>query len=117
MPTPLSPERRAAIVDDIRAGNGCNATARKHSVSPSTVSNIARDNELHFDNDWITTTAAACRRIYAEAARLEREEQLIGEFLALPQTTRQRDGRETKAHRRMSYALYNLNRHHDRQWR
>ena len=114
MPAPLSPTRRAAIVDDIRAGHGCNATARKHHVSPSTVSGIARHEGLFFDNDHMTALAAENRRWHAARARDAREGELLDQLLALPQTTRQRDGRETKAYRRLSYSLYDLHRHHDR---
>lgn len=115
MPAPLSRERREAIADDIRAGIGCNQTARNHHVAPSTVSGIAREHGLHFDDEWMTTTAVTCRRNYAELDRMEREDDLIEELLALPQTSRARDGRETKAHRRLTYALYDVNRHHGRQ--
>lgn len=117
MPKPLAHEQRTAIADDIRAGMGCNAIARKHGVSPSTVSKIARSEELHFPDDWKTTIAAENRRYHAELQRIQREESLLNDLLALPQPTRARDGRETKAYRRLSYALYNLHRHHDRQWR
>lgn len=116
MPAALSLERRAAIADDIRAGEGCNAIARKHHVSPSTVSGIARANELYFEDDWMTRAAASSRPYYAELARFEREDALINELLSV-QTARARDGRETKAYRRISYALYDLQRHHDRQHR
>lgn len=117
MPAPLSRERRHAIAEDIRAGVGCNETARKHGVSPSTVSGIARDEELYFENDWMTLTAVRCQQAYAESARIDRYDRIFREFMALPQTERARDGRETKAYRRVSYALYDVNRHHDRQYR
>jgi transposase-like protein len=117
MPAPLPAERRRAIADDIRAGMGRNEIARKHQVSPSTVTGIARDEQLHFENDWMTLTAVRCQQADAQAARAEREDRIIRDLLALPQTSRARDGRETKAYRRISYALYNVNRHHDRQHR
>lgn len=116
MPAPLARETREAIAEDIRAGLGCNAIARKHHVSPSTVSNIARARELSFDNDWMTMSAASNRSYHAAAAREERKAGLIADLLAT-QSTRARDDRETKAHRRIGYALYDLNRHHDRQYR
>ncbi|MGC5224902.1 hypothetical protein ACPW96_20245 [Micromonospora sp. DT81.3] len=62
MPAPLAAGQRQAIADDIRAGLGCNATAREHHVSPSTVSGIARDEQLTFSNDWMTMTAVDCLR-------------------------------------------------------
>lgn len=118
MPAPLAAEVRAAIADDIRAGElGCRAIARKHQVAASTVSTIARHEGLAFDNDWMTTTATDCRRYYAEIERGKREDALIEELLSLPQTSRARDGRETRAYRRISYALYNLRRHQGRQYR
>lgn len=114
MPAPLPRETRGAIADDIRAGLGRNAIARKHSVSAGTVTNIARSEELWFANDWMTMTGTEAHRVDAEAARMKREDELIDRLLALPQTTRQRDGRETKAYRRISYALYDVKRHHGR---
>ena len=114
MPAPLPRDKRDAIAADIRAGLGCNATARKHHVAPSTVSTIARSEGLWFANDHMTTTAAECRRWHAEKARTAREDELLDQLLNLPRTTRARDGRETRAHRRLSYALYNLHRHHNR---
>lgn len=117
MPAPLPAEQRQAISDDIRAGLGCNATARKHHVSPSTVSGIARDEHLSFGEDWKTVAAVSALVADAGAARAEREALLIQELLTLAQAVRARDGRETKAHRRLSYRLYDLNRHHGRQSR
>lgn len=43
MPKPLAPDRRAAILDAIRAGGTCRGIARKHNVSPDTVRRIAAD--------------------------------------------------------------------------
>lgn len=113
MPKPLAAERRAAIAEDIRAGElGRNAIARKHHVAAGTVTNIARDEDLWFPNDWRTTTGSEAHRADRAMQRIQREAELLDELLALPQTSRQRDGRETKAHRRLSYKLYDLQRHH-----
>lgn len=114
MPAPLPLERRQAIAEDIRAGIGRNAIARKHQVSPSTVTGIARDEQLHFPDDWMTTRASLSRQHHAADARAQREARLIQDLL-VTQGTRTRDGRETKAHRRITYALYDNNRHHSRQ--
>lgn len=112
MPTPLSPIIRRTVADDIRAGLGRNVIARKHHISPGSVTNIARAEGLWFENDWMTTVGSDAHRSDCEHARLKREAELTNELLSLPQTSRQRDGRETKAHRRLSYKLYDLQRHH-----
>lgn len=112
MPTPLAKAVRDAILADIRTGMGCNATARKHHVSPGTVSKIARQHGHWFERCTQTALAASSRRVDCALARVEREEQLTEELFALPQITRQRDGRETKAARRLSYKFYDLHRHH-----
>jgi transposase-like protein len=44
MPKPIPDDVRAAILEDIRAGEmGCRAIARDHDVDPATVSKIAKD--------------------------------------------------------------------------
>lgn len=44
MPPPISPDKRDAILTDIRAGEkSCRQIARDHKVSPSTVSDLAKD--------------------------------------------------------------------------
>lgn len=114
MTAPLSPEKRAAIVHDIRftiPKLGRNAIARKHGVAAGTVTKIARAEGLWFDNDWITQAGSEAHRVDCALARMNREDELLDQYLALPQTCRQRDGKETRAHRRLSYALYNVNRH------
>lgn len=113
MPKPLPPELRAAIIEDIGVRRlGRNEIARKHSVSPGVVTKIARAEHLHFENDWRTHVGATAHRLDCEFKRIEREDELLREVLELPQTTRRRDGRETKAYRRLSYKLYDLQRHH-----
>ena len=116
-PIPLSQQTRDAVEADVAAGIGCNAIARAHGISPSSVSTIAHQAGLWFQNDHMTTLAAENRRWQATRARLAREGELVEELPQLPDTSRARDGRETKAYRRLSYALYNVNRHHDRHHR
>lgn len=41
MPPPLDPDKRAAIIEDIHAGMGRNAIARKHEVAVATPTRIA----------------------------------------------------------------------------
>lgn len=118
MPAPLPRELRQTIVNDIRAGDlGCNAIARKHGVAPSTVSGIARAEGLCFERCGHTAPAAKARSVDSAAARIDREEALLQQYLALPRTFRLRDGRETRAARRLSYKLYDISRHHSRPWR
>lgn len=114
MPAPLSKQTRDAVLQDLTAGElGRNAIARKHHVSAGYVTKIAREEGHWFDNDWRTSTGTEAHRIDCAAARLDREEQLMHDLLALPQTNRQRDGKETRAHKRLSYKLYDNNRHHN----
>jgi|UPI0008DA3ED8 transposase-like protein len=113
MPAPLSPTRRAAIADDIRAGKGRNAIARDHGISPGTVTTIARREHLWFEQCTRTAAASEARRIDCEAIRVRREQELLDQYLALPTTIRS-DGRETRTARRLSYQLYDLHRHHNR---
>ena len=110
-PTPLTPEQRAAVADDIRAGIGRNATARKHRISAGSVTNIARSEHLWFERCTQTALASRSRSHDLWRARTEREDQLIDDILALPQTTRLRDGKETRAYRRLNRELDNLHRH------
>lgn len=47
MPAPLPDDKRAAILADIKAGDGtCRGIARKHGVSDATVRKIAKDNGI-----------------------------------------------------------------------
>lgn len=117
MPAPLPRNQREAIAQDIRAGMGRNAVARKHGVSAGTVTKIARTKGLFFERCTQTAVASRARSIDCAAARVDREEALLQQYLALPRTFRLRDGRETRAARRLSYKLYDINRHHSRPWR
>lgn len=110
-PTPLTPEQRAAVADDIRAGMGRNAIARKHGISAGSVTNIARAEHLWFDRCTQTALASLNRSADLYRERVNREIQLWEQLLALPQTTRLRDGKETRAYRRLNRELDNLHRH------
>lgn len=59
MPAPISPEKRAAILDSIKAGGTRNAIARQHDVSPSTVSKVASENGHAFDRAQTKHATAA----------------------------------------------------------
>lgn len=111
-PTPISQALRAAISSDIRAGLGRNATARKHGVSSGTVSNIARDEHLWFDRCVHTAPASHARQIDRWAERVNRSEALWETLLTTPY---RQDGTEPRRVRKASYALYNLDRHHNGQ--
>jgi transposase-like protein len=79
MPAPLDPDKRAAILADIQAENPQrNEIARRHSVSPSTVTKIAREEKLGgaFDRSQ-TQQAARARKFDAKAAR----QQLVQDLL------------------------------------
>lgn len=65
MPAPLDPDKRAAIAQAIRDGNGRNEIARFFEVSPGSVSNIAREEGLTDAFDRTATERAT------EAARLD----------------------------------------------
>lgn len=70
MPARLDDAKRAAILADIDAGtHAARAIAKKHGVSQSTVSKLAKDNGKHgaFDR---TKTAHATRAKQADAAEL-----------------------------------------------
>lgn len=109
-PTPLSSEQRNAIADDIRAGMGRNAIARKHGVSAGSVTSIARQENLFFDRCVQTATASHARQIDQWKERVDRADELLSVILNAP---RRQNGTETRAERRASYALYDLDRHHN----
>jgi len=76
VPPPLDPAKRAAIAEDIRAGKARNAIARERGVSPATVSNIARENNLTFDRT-LTETATRAKQIDNKARRAALAERLL----------------------------------------
>lgn len=58
MPAPLAPAKRERILADLRDGMPRNEAARKHHVSPSTVSSIARTAEPPIAFDRTATKSA-----------------------------------------------------------
>ena len=109
---PISPELRQRIGDDISVGFGRNEIAKRYFVSPGLVSKIARERGLGFRNAWMVGDAVHARQIDLWAARVQREGELLDQYMALP-TTIDRAGKRTRAEKRLSYALYNVNRHHN----
>jgi len=114
--TTISPEVRARIATEITAGGGRNDIARRHGVSTGYVTKVARQHGLMFQNHH-TVKATQARQIDQWAERVDREDALEREYLALERTFRSRDCRPTRAERRLSYALYNVNRHHNGTYR
>ncbi|MFF2387826.1 hypothetical protein [Agromyces sp. NPDC058104] len=113
---PLPRTTRDAVADAIRAGRGRNEIARAFGISTGSVSNIARDSGLWFERSSVTAEASHARQVDMWAARVEREARLLDEYMALTNTMRP-DGRPTRAEKRLSYALYNVRRHHDGTYR
>jgi transposase-like protein len=74
---PIPKRKREAIAEDIRAGMARNEIARKHGVSSSTVTLIAREFDLNFDRSM---TKRATEAKVADAAALRAEVSLL--FLA-----------------------------------
>ncbi|WP_022891245.1 hypothetical protein [Agromyces subbeticus] len=111
-PPPLPRELRDRVADDIRAGMGRNAIARAHGISTGSVTNIARDYELWFERSAHTAEATRAQQIDQWAARIEAEDKLLSQYFALTRTTN-RSGEPTRSERRLSYALYNVRRHHN----
>ena len=68
MPAPLPDDKRAAILADIKTGKPRNAIARKHGVSPSTVTKIAKSAGATDAFDRSQTKAATEARIADAAA-------------------------------------------------
>lgn len=75
------------------------------------MSKIARENGLLFA-DYKTATATAARQIDQFAIRVERVNEIFNEHFALETTTKS-DGTPTRKERRLRYALYNADRHHN----
>ncbi|TQK19108.1 hypothetical protein FBY40_1599 [Microbacterium sp. SLBN-154] len=108
--TPLDPQIRHRIAADIRVGLGRNAIARAHGVSGGTVSKIARQEGICFRDAERTASASAARQIDQAVSRARRARTLWEAFLDAPNRP---DGTDTSRLRRASYALYNLDRHHN----
>jgi DNA-binding CsgD family transcriptional regulator len=61
VPAALDPAKRAAILEQIRAGKNRNEIARDLEVSGSTVSKIARENDHAFDRTQTKNATEAAR--------------------------------------------------------
>lgn len=81
MPPPLNDTKRASILADIQARQlSRNAIARKHHVSPGTVSNIAKAAHVTDAFDRSKTENATRARVFdAKAARARLIEDLYGD--------------------------------------
>jgi hypothetical protein len=115
-PLPIPHSTRDGVAEAIRAGQGRNELAREFGISRGAVSKIARENGLGFSAGWRTAAASQARQIDLWAARVERTGKLEQELLKLSSTQR-RDGTPTKAWDRLSYALYDVDRHHNGTYR
>lgn len=113
-PLPIPHSTREAVAEAIRAGRGRNELARAFGISPGSVTNIARDYGLWFERSTQTATATHARQIDLWAERVERAEQLLHEYLQAPYRP---DGTPTRRSKQASYALYNLERHHNGTYR
>lgn len=78
MPAPLNPAKREAIITDIKAGKPRNQIARDHSVSGSTVTKIAKAEQIAFDRAQ-TENATRARKFDAAAARAQLVQDLYGD--------------------------------------
>jgi transposase-like protein len=61
VPAPLPDDKRAAILDDIKAGKSRNEIAREHGVGAGTVTKIAQQNDLAFDRSKTKNATEAAR--------------------------------------------------------
>lgn len=110
---------RQQIGDDIAVGFGRNEIARRHGVSPGLVSKIARERGLGFRNTWMVDTAVQARQVDLFKQRADKAEalwqeqlQLIGSRVAAD-PLKARPARTTRREKKLSYAIYNLDRHHN----
>lgn len=96
MPPPLDPTKRAAILEQIREGKPRNEIARDLGVSGSSVSKIARENELAFDRTK-TEKATRARALDSKAARsVEAVESLAVASDLRQRVLAARDGRDAR---------------------
>lgn len=116
-PLRIPDQLRNTIGDEIAVGFGRNDIARRHGVSPGLVSKIARERGLGFRNTWMVDTAVQARQIDLFKQRMDKAEALERE---LEQTiTARANGNPANAHKttkrekKLSYAIYNLDRHHN----
>jgi hypothetical protein len=84
MPAPLAPGKRAAILEDLRAGMSCRQAARTHKVSQGTVSKLAKDHGLNFERSQTKKATEAARIDHAAvlAKLAARHASVAGDILA-----------------------------------
>ncbi|MEU3162914.1 hypothetical protein [Streptosporangium sp. NPDC006930] len=83
MPAPLSDEKRAAILDAIKAGGKRNEIARAHGVGAGTVTKIAQEAGIAFDRS-VTKNATEAKKADNAALRASTSRRLLvkaNEFL------------------------------------
>jgi hypothetical protein len=80
LPAPIDPAKRAAIITAIKAGGSCRGIAREHAVSASTVTKIAKDEQLTgaFERAQ-TAKATRAKQFDAAAARAQLVQDLYGD--------------------------------------
>ena len=96
----------------IAAGLGRNEVVRRRQVSTGMVSKIARERGLWFERCTQVATASAARQIDMWAARVDREAELEARLDKLEVKQMFHD-QPSRKRNRLSYALYNLERHHN----
>lgn len=80
MADPLPQSTVDAVLADIRAGGmSCREIGRKHAVSHSKVSTLAKQNGLTFDRTAQTAAGSAAAKFDAKAARVAAVERLYGD--------------------------------------
>lgn len=105
---------RQQIGDEIAVGFGRNEIARRHGVSPGLVSKIARERGLAFRNTHMVDTAITARQIDLWKQRVQKAEALEAEQERLLASKDPLHAHEpTRRERKLSYAIYNLDRHHN----
>jgi hypothetical protein len=116
IPIPLETRRR--IAGHLAITGKRNATARHFGVSTGVVTKIAREFAIYLSGAEHTHTATHARQIDLWAARIAKLEKLEAEFNEA-QMNRAMSGSPLPStkERRISYALYNTDRHHNGQYR
>jgi hypothetical protein len=76
MPGRLPEQKRKNIAKDIQQGMSCNGAAKKHSVSPGTVQNIAREIGHSFERT-ATENATRAKMADMKAMRAELAEMML----------------------------------------
>ena len=84
MPARMAPGKRAAIIEDLRAGVSCGQTARNHHVGRSTVSRIAKAEGISLERSQTkkATEAAQIDHAAVLAKLASRHAAVAGNILA-----------------------------------